>query len=237
MRELLAKHRFCFPFSEPRRDYSFFNGPRVRGPDKSSAESVLGYARMSGQFRESKVFSLVIENYVRNAVVGLFGFRGPSTIAGFIVPVVIRKAVKRATFRHLSHIFKEAFKTTLAILSIAPSVAHRYPTPLIVLKGWIRWLAASCDSITPRRVCFADSPGCCVPVNASLTAAGMRSSIPQCCEQNLTFCSANASTEPNATFTFTRPFLNKTEILNRGPITKHLARNVFDFRHVYYSTW
>lgn len=107
--------------------------------------------------------AVVTKSNIGGAIIALFLPSNPPAILWLIISVIIY-TIQRQSIWAFAHICKK-------ILELAPSLANRYASFLIVFVPFTAWLIASGNHISPRSVCLGSATlsGAGVAVSSSIS--------------------------------------------------------------------
>ncbi len=193
-----------------------FNGPFLLGSTQSGPDDFFRNASLTGEFRERQFSSAIFNENIRDPVVCLLSSCRPSTIARFIVPIVISSVKRMFGTWFLAHVSKEVLEQT-------PPFAHRDPAAAIEFRGRIRWVVASLFHAGPCAI-FRSAT---LSVRAAHAAA--RCWVPPIKKigTQKTFFATYTPAQPQGV-SFFRGAFQRSLALHNGPITKDLSSKIFE---------
>ena len=165
---------------------------------------------------------------VLTRVSSLFYGRGPSTVFGRVVAVIV-DAIKRISFfGNVSHISVEIFKR------ISPSITNDYSATTPIFVSGVFGIVTSLLHMQPCSI-YGSSRHTMSKSVSALTATGFARSVFEIIKSNKFFFSTNTPTGEE----FTEPsgfssFLN--EWTRNGPITYFRVYFIHNMYRAYYST-
>ena len=201
------------------RPYSPLHRPSK--PHQTMAELVKGYAGLGSQLLERVRLALPRIEQRGSTVARLRFSRGPLTVSGLIVPVVVDALKGRLAGRSLSHILKEALKRLFPGLPMKPSVANRDAKfPVMGVASGI-WIGDALDHGAPRTKSERNPAFARVPMKKTI---GREQFAPlQCSRNSVAFRAGNR-------FSLVKAFLPRLTLISAITAAKPLAFQIFASR-------
>lgn len=144
-------------------------------------------------FCQQKGLAVIGQCTLAVSVLRLLLARSPLDIVRFIVAVIV-DAIKRESWRRISHVGVEVFKR------LKPSRANSDSAFTVILKGWVLRIIAALFNAAPNTVCSSESfavsrRGCAGQFSCKATATFCMAALKQCAVNNF-YVAARAATEP-----------------------------------------